>query len=450
MRRPKTPPNYQLIWEQIMKTPDHDRLQAVLGAAQNPPSSGKYLHWDELMRRTAPEGLSHKEWWFALKMSRRTLFKTVPLRDKRGKSFNYLQVDPIPERLHNIDQGAGRLIQMPEQITNPETKGRYQVGALIEEAITSSQLEGASTTRPVAKEMIRAGRQPRDRSERMILNNFITMQRIGELKKEPLTKTLVLEIHRLITEDTLDEASAAGRFRNEDERIQVVPANVAGEDEVLHIPPPAGQLEERMEVMCDFANGKAPKGFIHPAVRSIILHFWLAYDHPFVDGNGRTARALFYWSMLRHRFWLFEFVSISHILRKAPAKYSRAFLYTETDQNDLTYFILHQLEVIHQAIGELHKYIERKTKQLQVVEAKLRGHAFLNHRQRALISHAIRHPQRQYTIQSHRTSHNVVYQTARTDLLDLRDRGLLDAKKAGRMWIFTSVSNLEKKLASLS
>jgi len=449
MRRPRTPPDSRLILGQMVaKTPD--RFQAILKAVHSPLSGGKYLHWDKLVRHPAPEGLSHEEWWCGIKMYRQTLFKTVPLHDKRGEPFNYLQVDPIPERLHDIDQGAGGLIQMPDQITNPETRDRYYVGSLIEEAITSSQLEGASTTRPVAKEMLRTGRQPRDRSERMILNNFLTMQRIADLKKEPLTKTLVLEIHRLITEDTLDEASAAGRFRNEDELIQVVPANVAGGDEVFHIPPPAGQLQERMEAMCEFANGKIPKGFIHPAVRSIILHFWLAYDHPFVDGNGRTARALFYWSMLRHGFWLFEFVSISHILRKAPAEYSRAFLYTETDENDLTYFILHQLRVIHRAIGELHKYIKRNTEQLQVVEGMLRGHSLLNHRQRALMSHAIRHPHCQYTIESHRRSHNVVYQTARSDLLDLRDRGLLEARKVGRIWFFIPVSNLEKELASLS
>ena len=114
-------------------------------------------------------------------------------------------------------------------------------------------------------------------------------------------------------------------------------------DEIFHDPPPAEQLDERMAAMCDFANGKIPNHFIHPVVRAIILHFWLAYDHPFVDGNGRTARALFYWLMLRNNYWLFEFISISQIIRKAPIKYGRAFLYTETDDNDLTYFILYHL-----------------------------------------------------------------------------------------------------------
>jgi Fic family protein len=370
----------------------------------------------------------------------------MPLRDKNNKPFNYLIVDPIPEMLHKIDQGAGGFIRMPDQITNPDTKDQYYVSSLIQEAITSSQLEGAATTRKVAKEMIQTGRPPRDRSEQMILNNFKTMQQIGKLRGKSLSKELVFDIHRIITDKTLNDESAAGRFRKTDERI------VIGDmyNEIFHDPPPAEQLEERTAAMCDFANGKSCTGFIHPVIRSIILHFWLAYDHPFVDGNGRAARALFYWSMLRNGFWLFEFLSISQIILKAPAKYGRAFLYTETDDNDLTYFILHQLKVIDHAIRELHEYIKRKTEKLQAIERELRGIAILNQRQRALINHALRHPHQQYTIRSHQISHNVVYQTSRLDLLDLANRGLLSIKKVGRTWYFTPVSNLEEKLAKLS
>ena len=205
-----------------------------------------------------------------------------------------------------------------------------------------------------------------------------------------------------------------------------------------------------MAAMCDFANNKTPEGFVHPAIRSIILHFWLAYDHPFLDGNGRTARALFYWSMLNHGFWLCEFISISQIILKSPARYGRAYLYTETDENDLTYFIIYKLEIIRRAIGQLHDFIKRKTRQLQTIEADLRGLAFLNHRQRSLMSHALRHPHERYTIRSHRLSHNVVPQTARTDLLDLAKRGLLEGRKVGREWHFTPVADLEKKLTELS
>lgn len=443
MKMPKKPPEFGEIWERVKG--DSELVSRIFSKKISILVGGKYLHLDKLIYYPSPEGLTHEQWWFALKMQRRNLFKQVTLNDKDGNSFNYLEADPIPEILHEIDQGAGGMIRMPEQITNPDTKDQYYVGSLIQEAITSSQLEGAATTREIAKEMIKTGRAPHDRSEQMILNNFKTMRRIGKLKDERLSKELVFHLQQIITEKTLNDQSATGRFRRDDERI------VVGDmyNEIFHDPPPAQQLEGRMAAMCDFANSKTPGGFIHPVIRSIILHFWLAYDHPFIDGNGRTARALFYWSMLRHNFWLFEFISISQIIRKAPVKYGRAFLYTETDGNDLTYFILYHLDVIRRAIDELHKYIKRKTEKLQAIERELCGVSVLNHRQRALISHALRHPYQRYTIRSHQTSHNVVYQTSRLDLFDLENRSLLTTQKISRTWYFTPVSDLEEKLAKL-
>ena len=354
----------------------------------------------------------------------------------------------LQQELHKIDLGTGGLVSVPsvpEPIVNPQTRDRYLVRSLMEEAITSSQLEGAATTREVAKNMIRTGRPPRDTSEQMILNNYLTMQRIRELKSSALSPELVLEIHRLITADTLEEPTAVGRFRRPDEPC------VVGDDfgQVFHDPPPASELAERMNAMCAFANGETQAHFIHPAVRAIILHFWLAYDHPFVDGNGRTARALFYWSMLRSGYWIFEFISISTILRKAPVQYGRSFLYTETDDNDLTYFLVAQTEVISQAISELHRYIERKAAQLRQAEQDIQALALFNHRQVALIRHALSNPGQRYTIASHQQSHIVAYQTARTDLLDLVERGVLEMVKKGRPMIFAAPTDVAERLAAL-
>ena len=442
MKAPKIPPDYNVLWD---KFKSHERFIELLFHLSGPTVEGKYLHWDKLQHYKPPEGKTHEEWWFSIKFQRRYLYKQLPLFDKHNKAFAHLNVDPINEICHEIDQGAGGSIRMPEQITNPDTRDQYYVSSLIQEAITSSQLEGAATTRQIAKEMIKTGRTPHDESEQMILNNYHTMQHVGKLKDESLTPNLVFEIHQLITHKTLKKISDAGRFRNDGERIVV--GDIYGE--VFHEPPPAEQLQNRLVAMCDFANGLGSTGFIHPVIRSIILHFWLAYDHPFVDGNGRTARALFYWSMLRHNYWLFEYISISQIILQAPAKYGRAFLYTETDDNDLTYFILYHLDVIQKAVRELHHYIEHKTKRLQALEQKLQGITLLNHRQRALISHAIRHPLQKYTLESHRISHNVVYETSRRDMLDLQDRGLLAGGKIGKTWYFTPVKDLEKRLARL-
>ena len=129
---------------------------------------------------------------------------------------------------------------------------------------------------------------------------------------------------------------AAGRFRRKDERISVMDAT---HSVVLHTPPDADSLPARLERLCAFANqAQDTEPFVHPVVRAILVHFMLGYDHPFVDGNGRTARALFYWSVARSGYWLMEYLSISRLLMKAPAQYARAYLHTETDANDATLF----------------------------------------------------------------------------------------------------------------
>lgn len=192
-----------------------------------------------------------------------------------------------------------------------------------------------------------------------------------------------------------------------------------------------------MEAMCAFANGETPDGFLHPVLRSILLHFWLAYDHPFVDGNGRTARALFYWSMARHKYWLTEFLSISSVILRSRGDYERAYLYSETDHGDLTYFLLYHLEVLKRAMTELTKKLERKARGIRQAEAQIAGMAEMNHRQRALVSHALRHPHAEYTVTSHQRSHGVVTQTARNDLEALVTRGLLNSRYRGKKRVYT-------------
>ena len=438
---PSTPPKLKDLMAEI----EPERLPHIFSLIQKVRTPHRYLHWGKLRHCTPPQGISHREWWMAVKLSRMDALKPMTLKDTGGEPFLFAVPECVMKELHQIDLGAGGLVSLPDPITNSHTRDRYLVNSLIDEAITSSQLEGSVTTRKVAKEMIRSGRKPRDTSERMILNNYLTMQRIRDLKQSTLSEELVFDIHRLVTERTLDDLTAAGRFRRANEECVVGD----GFGQVYHQPPRAEELPERMAAMCAFANGKSPDYFIHPLVRAILLHFWLAYDHPFVDGNGRTARALFYWGMLHSGYWLFEFISISSILRKAPAAYARSFLYTETDDNDLTYFLIEQIRVIHRAIRELHTYIERKTEEVREIESHMRALDLLNHRQVELIRHALKHPGQRYTIASHQKSHNVAYQTARTDLLRLAECGLLEKWKKGKQMVFTAPEDASDRLRSI-
>ncbi len=150
--------------------------------------------------------------------------------------------------------------------------------------------------------------------------------------------------------------------------------------------------------------------------------------------------------MLHEGYWLTEFLTISSILRTAPVAYAQSFLYTETDDNDLTYFVIAQLEVLSQAVANLEDYLQRKSTEIRRVERLLGGGTRINHRQRALLSKALRDPDATYTITEHQVSHGVVYQTARTDLLGLEERALLIRSRRGNAFSFTVPIDLSTRL----
>lgn len=200
--------------------------------------------------------------------------------------------------------------------------------------------------------------------------------------------------------------------------------------------------------LAEFANAGNESAFVHPVIRGILLHLWLAYDHPYEDGNGRTARALFYREMLRNGYWLFEYVSISRLLVRAPAQYARAFLHTESEY-DATYFVLHQLATIRRALEEFHAYIDHKIKEARGIITQLRN-TELNNRQVDLLTHAVRYSDADYTVTTHATSHRVTRQSARTDLADLASKGLLTHRRIGKEFHFRPVGDLERRIAELS
>lgn len=432
---------------EIIAKLEPDRLMAVLRTEAPGTAQRDYPHWDKLRHLKPPGDLTSEEWWLKVKLGRDPLLSRLPLRDPNGKPFAYGTPSSVQRSLHYVDQHCSGEIAMAEVATTDEqARHHYLVNSLMEEAIRSSQLEGATTSRRVAKELLRTGRPPRDHSERMILNNYRALEFMREEMGKQLTPELVITLQRILTEGTLDDPTAAGRLQVPgEERVVVLDV---GDGTIIHTPPPADQLPDRLQAMCDFANrpDDDPGSFVHPVIRAILLHFWLAYDHPFLDGNGRTARALFYWHMRTHGYWLVEYLSISRILRKAPTKYTRAFLLTETDDGDTTYFLLHQLDVIRQAVEELHVYLRRKVREIQDLERLIKNADELNHRQLALLSDAVRHPNSRYTYRSHAASHRVAEETARSDLIHLLDKGLLQRRKAGHKHVYSAVPDLPKAL----
>lgn len=440
MKIPLSPPDFESLAKaatgDLAKNPEKIML-FLLGPADK---RGRYLHWDELRHLRPPDGLTLEEWWFGMKIARRKLEKKIGLADKNGCTFSFCIIDEVERELHNLDKQAAGQVTGFLHDKNRDTTQSYIVKALFEEAITSSQLEGASTTRAVAREMLAEGRKPLNSSEQMIFNNYKALMFIKDKLGEAITPSLIFELHRIITDKTLENPAKGGVLRGKDDNIIVYDSSDGTQ---VHVPPGAETLDRRLEKLCEFANGVGKEGpFVHPLIRAILVHFLLAYDHPFVDGNGRTARALFYWVALKNGYWLIEYLSISAEIMRARRQYDRSFLYVETDGCDTTYFVLFQIEIIKKAIEKFLISIKQKAEKMRETEtvlSKLRQ-AF-NYRQMELLRHALKHDDDSYTIESHRAMHNVSYNTARTDLLELYRVGLLVMKKRNRKMLFYKNNN---------
>lgn len=443
MKKIPSPPD----WKSIMEDEQLIRKAVSLKPSITDPK-GRYLHWEKMKHMIPPYDLTPEQWWGMTRFVRDTQCREVPLfKDKKGYPFCFCHHERILEDLHWLDQFASGTMKVSEPEFTEGLGKTYLVRSLMEESISSSQLEGAATTRKIAKEMLREKRSPQNTSEQMIINNYLAMQAIREFREESLTPSLILELHSILTDGTL-EPERSGVWRTDTDMVSVV--NSRQED--LFVPPLATQIPERIDTLCAFTNLQENTIFIHPVVRAIILHFMLSYIHPFVDGNGRTARALFYWLCAKRGYWFMEYLSISRILKRAKAAYSMSYLYTETDGNDLTYFIDHQLGVIRKAAEDFISFYDTRRREIAEVEELLRatkGRLKLNHRQLELIRHAMRNPGKIYTIRGHEESHNIAYNTARLDLQQLAELKLLVPSKEDKTFVYLAPVDIKTRILNL-
>lgn len=368
-----------------------------------------YEYWDKAKYKKLPEGFTPQMLWTNVKASR--LRSTIPVWNKYG--INLCVTSQMQRLCHEFDMKFGSFWEVEGDSQSAEKK-YYLSSSLMEEAIYSSKMEGASTTRIVAKDMLRKKKSPQNKSQQMIVNNYNTIQYIVEHKEQPLTEELLLTIHRLMTEKTLDNPEDAGRFRTND---KVVVADMV-ESDIIYTPPSFQEIPEFVESLCNFFNNDNPRTFIHPIIRGIIVHFMLAFMHPFVDGNGRTARALFYWYMLKEGYKLTEYMSISRVIAKSKANYEKAFRYVENDGNDVGYFVAYNLGALEKSFQQLRDYIQRKQREKRAASSFMMA-GNINQRQALILQQLKEEPDTIFTVKDVQEQFSVSSMTARKDLADL-------------------------------
>jgi Fic family protein len=386
-------------------------LQPVINSIND-----RYLYWDKVKYQKNLGIDDPRIFWSVLKLSRTIHAKLVKFGSHK---FRYNLTDLIQKGLHEFDLHIGGNLGT-KSIIPEDDKKRYLISSIMEEAIASSQIEGAVTTRKKAKEMLRKNDRPRNKSEQMIVNNYQTIKHIVEIKDQPITLERLFEIHKLISNQTLDDSNDEGRFR-EDNEINVIDVI---DGEIVRTPPDFNEIPLLMNELLNFFNTNEGQ-FIHPIIKGCIIHFMIGYIHPFVDGNGRTARALFYWYLLKNGYWLTEYLSISRLIVKSKTQYAQAFIYTEIDGNDFTYFITYKIKTMQLAFYSLREYIQRKiNEKKQIINfQKIKG---IGERQALIIKWLHEEPDLLFSVKEIETRFNISNQTARTDLTLLVDMGYLD------------------------
>ncbi len=368
-----------------------------------------YLYWDKIKYMT-PSGVKPEVLWHAVKLRRSVNIVNI----KFGKFlFHFTITGKMQALLHEFDMNFGGNLGT-KSIIPAKDSNLYLISSIMEEAIASSQMEGASTTRKVAKEMLRKQSKPVNKSQQMILNNYSTIRYLVDHKDEAFSVEALKNIHRFISSKTLDDPDDEGRIRT-DNNIYVM-NDLTGE--IAHTPPNVSDLNGLLAGLCDFANTDNKDLFVHPIVKGIIIHFMLAYFHPFVDGNGRTSRSLVYWYLLKKGYWLTEYLSISRVIYKSKAQYEKSFLYTENDGLDLSYFINYNLVAMKKAYEDLKVYLQKKIKEQEDFYT-FRGFSNINERQAQIIKILKDKPTSFFTAKELTTRFNISPKTARTDLQHL-------------------------------
>lgn len=337
--------------------------------------------------------------------------------DSIEKKFWYFPSDSINKKIHQVEALGNRLY---DKIENHSTfKNEFLVNAAVEEAITSAIYEGANSTRSKAKALIASGKKPKNKDEWMLINNYFAMKWIKENSSLPVSSGVVLKIHEIVSRNTLegDDANFCGKYR----------------DDVVYVGPHQGLRHEKIDTAINemIALVTDHPRFLHSLIKGILLHYFIAFIHPFFDGNGRTARTLFYFKAIKNELKFVELLSVSANLKEHAKRYEKSFELVKEHELDMTYFIDFCLDSLITSV----KKVEQKVSYLIEI-SNLIDSDKLNINQVSLLQKLALNKYREVTIEDYAKEIHKSREIARRELKDLLGKGFLKEERKGKKFIY--------------
>jgi Fic family protein len=229
----------------------------------------------------------------------------LPRRDSRGCTYEAYVPDPLVGReislsgataadVADAERAVERLNRETRSLVDSEAVARLLLRA---EAVASSKIEGLEVgARRLLKAQVATalGDDASDVTATEVLNNVEAMRwAVDSLADvEQITVDHLLEVHRRLMAGTSLQQHA-GKLREQQNWIGGSSYNPCS---ATFVPPPWDRVPDLLEDLCEFCDGEELPTIAHAA----LAHAQFETIHPFVDGNGRTGRALIH-VMLRRR-----------------------------------------------------------------------------------------------------------------------------------------------------
>lgn len=406
-------------------------------------SSRAYLTWDQFLAMRLPGQMSPVQTWELLKVVDHATGIDLPIPDLEGRTYWYLRTHDIADSVGRIQCLCRTDSSLYRRLTATQNR-RVLVHSRIDETLAAAQLDGLEISEEQGYELLRSSRAPRNNTERIVRNTLTALDELDDLIGEPFSFDLLMHLRSLLL-----AGLSVDTWRTTEARMGLMPSEYS--DEQVR-----QGAERQLAYICDYANHVAGDPHDHPVMRALLLSDMFRFYRPLPCMNSQVGRLAFRLYALKAGLPVLGMLPISRAklsweddtlvsstVTLRPTQYFEAHRHFGTD---LTGYMTLAVQLALTALQDLHWQIDEMERQDEELRALLQQDPTINHRQRSVLGRALRNPTAEFRIATHKTTHSVVYATARADLLDLVERGYLEMVTRGRAFVFVPKPGMRAKL----
>lgn len=307
----------------------------------------------------------------------------------------------------------------------PHWEVKLRKEAILKMAHHSTSIEGNPLSLEEVSALVRGEDIPAREVDKKEVLNYVKvleyLDDLGEEGQDRVTEEIILKIHRLTTRGVLPEEQS-GSYR----KVPVIVANNAT-GEVIFRPPEGEKVPELMKEFVKWLNNQESIE-MHPILVAGIAHYEFVRIHPFVDGNGRTARALATLILYLRGFDTKRFFALDDYYNEDRAGYYAVLKTVDPETIDTTEWMEYFTEGVAVSMGKVKNAILEFSLDRRMKKAK--GQIYLNDRQMEVLRYLQTHPR--ITNQECREILGLSDEGVRKELQVLLENGLIERRGRGR------------------